>query len=127
MIIIGSSIQVVKNSTYINYLIGTYLTFTFAINCQFSFDIVKKYFKRLCQLLLDKFMSIKNRLSSTSSKNRQTKTFIWFSSRSHVIYLGFYFPCGNNNYYGNIDYCFQPTAFIMSQNCWKCNAHLCLS
>ncbi|CAB4439325.1 unnamed protein product [Rhizophagus irregularis] len=48
----------------LNYLIGTYLTFTFTINRQFSPDVVKKYFKRLRQLLLEKMLAIKNRLSS---------------------------------------------------------------
>lgn len=108
----------------INYLIGTYLTFTFAINRQFSADVIKKYFKRLHQLLLEKMLAIKNRLSSQSDKNRQTKTFIRFSSESHVIYLGFYLSCGNNNYWGKITNCNQPAAFVLSQNRWKCHEHI---
>ncbi|POG74671.1 hypothetical protein GLOIN_2v1771106 [Rhizophagus irregularis DAOM 181602=DAOM 197198] len=108
----------------INYLIGTYLTFTFAINRQFSPDTVKKYFKRLRQLLLVKFLAIKNRLSSDSIKNRQTNTFIRFSSGSHVIYLGFYLPCGMNNLFGLGKHCDQPAAFVLSRNRWKCHTHL---
>ncbi|PKY33520.1 hypothetical protein RhiirB3_452481 [Rhizophagus irregularis] len=92
----------------LNYLIGTYLTFTFAINRQFSPDVVKKYFKRLRQLLLDKMLAIRHRLSSTSVKNKQTKTFIRFSSGPHVIYLGFYLPCGH---FLPSTCCSQPAAF----------------
>ncbi|CAB4439910.1 unnamed protein product [Rhizophagus irregularis] len=99
----------------VNFLIGTYLTFIFAINRQFSSDIVKKYFKRLRQLLLDKLLAIKNRISQPS-KNRTTKTFIRFSSGAHVIYLGFYFRCDLN--------CTQPAAVVLSQNRWKCHKHL---
>ncbi|GBC21974.2 hypothetical protein GLOIN_2v1788982 [Rhizophagus irregularis DAOM 181602=DAOM 197198] len=108
----------------INYLIGTYLTFTFAINRQFSPETVKKYFKRLRQLLLVKFLAIKNRLSSDNIKNRQTNTFIRFSSGSHVIYLGFYLPCGMNNSFGFGKHCDQPAAFVLSRNRWKCQTHL---
>ncbi|CAB4435017.1 unnamed protein product [Rhizophagus irregularis] len=99
----------------VNFLIGTYLTFIFAINRQFSPDIVKKYFKRLRQLLLEKLVAIKNRISQPS-KNRTTKTFIRFSSGAHVIYLGFYFRCDLN--------CTQPAAVVLSQNRWKCHKHL---
>jgi hypothetical protein len=52
-----------------------YLTFTFTINRQFSPDVVKKYFKRLRQLLLDEMLAVKNRLSSESDKNRQTNLY----------------------------------------------------
>ncbi|CAB5096539.1 unnamed protein product [Rhizophagus irregularis] len=98
----------------LNYLIGTYLTFIFSINRQFSRDTVKKYFKRLRQLLIDKLVVIKNRLSH-SAKNRQTKTYIRFSFGSHMIYLGFYFRCS--------DTCTQPAAFVLPNNQWQCNKH----
>ncbi|PKK61001.1 hypothetical protein RhiirC2_228870, partial [Rhizophagus irregularis] len=98
----------------LNYLIGTYLAFIFSINRQFSPDTVKKYFKRLRQLLIDKLVAIKNRLSY-SAKNRQTKTYIRFSSGTHVIYLGFYFRCS--------DTCTQPAAFVLPNNQWQCNKH----
>ncbi|PKC54687.1 hypothetical protein RhiirA1_476848 [Rhizophagus irregularis] len=98
----------------LNYLIGTYLAFIFSINRQFSPDTVKKYFKRLRQLLIDKLVAIKNRLSY-SAKNRQTKTYIRFSSGTHVIYLGFYFRCSNT--------CTQPAAFVLPNNQWQCNKH----
>lgn len=71
--------QRIFNSTsqYINidYLIGTYLTFTFAINHQFSQGTVNKYFKRLRQLLKDKLVAIKNRLSSTFTKKLTNQNF----------------------------------------------------
>lgn len=67
---------------------------------------------------------IKNRLLSDSSKNRQTKTYIRFSAGSHMIYLGFYLPCGTN-YQNDHEYCDQPAAFVLSQNRWKCHEHLC--
>ncbi|CAB4441047.1 unnamed protein product [Rhizophagus irregularis] len=98
----------------LNYLMGTYLAFIFSINRQFSPDTVKKYFKRLRQLLINKLVAIKNRLSH-SAKNRQTKTYIRFSSGSHVIYLGFYFRCSRT--------CTQPAAFVLPHNQWKCNEH----
>ncbi|CAB5367510.1 unnamed protein product [Rhizophagus irregularis] len=98
----------------LNYLIGTYLAFIFSINRQFSPDTVKKYFKHLCQLLIDKLLAIKNRLSY-SAKNRQTKTYIRFNSGTHVIYLGFYFRCS--------DTCTQPAAFVLPNNQWQCNKH----
>ncbi|PKY62806.1 hypothetical protein RhiirA4_489967, partial [Rhizophagus irregularis] len=98
----------------LNYLIGTYLCFVFAINRQFSPDIVKKYFKRLRQLLIDKLVAIKNRISD-SAKNRQTKTYIRFSSGTHVIYLGFYLRCSNS--------CNQPAAFVLPHKRWNCNQH----
>ncbi|CAB4406965.1 unnamed protein product [Rhizophagus irregularis] len=99
----------------VNFLIGTYLTFIFAINRQFSPDTINKYFKRLRQLLLEKLIAIKNRISQPS-KNRTTKTFIRFSAGAHVIYLGYYFRC-------DLD-CAQPAAVVLSQNRWKCNHHL---
>ncbi|EXX57437.1 hypothetical protein GLOIN_2v1788972 [Rhizophagus irregularis DAOM 181602=DAOM 197198] len=98
----------------LNYLIGTYLTFIFSINRQFSPEIVQKYFKRLRQLLIDKLVAIKNRLSYLA-KNRQTKTYIRFSSGTHVIYLGFYFRCSHT--------CTQPAAFVLPNNQWQCNKH----
>ncbi|CAB5156343.1 unnamed protein product [Rhizophagus irregularis] len=99
------------------------------MNRQFSQDTINKYFKRLRQLLKDKLLAIKNRLSSQSKKNRQTKTYIRFSSGTHVIYLGFYLPCGAEYRYDrhdspNTKCCSQPTAFVLSQNRWHCNEHL---
>ncbi|CAB5366806.1 unnamed protein product [Rhizophagus irregularis] len=98
----------------LNYLIGTYPAFIFSINRQFSPDTVKKYFKRLRQLLIDKLVAIKNRLSYLA-KNRQTKTYIRFSYGIHVIYFGFYFRCS--------DTCTQPAAFVLPNNQWQCNKH----
>ncbi|PKY58348.1 hypothetical protein RhiirA4_480191 [Rhizophagus irregularis] len=69
-------------------------------------------------------VAIKNRLSSESTKNRQTKTFIRFSAGTHVIFLGFYLPCGKNYNFNVGSYCNQPAAFVLSQNRWKCHKHL---
>jgi hypothetical protein len=113
-----------SNSKKLNlsYLIGTYLTFVFSINRQFSPSIINRYFYRLRQLLLDKILAVKNRFNSISDKNRHTKSYIRFSSRSYVIYLDYYFACGfldNNNHI-----CQQPAAVILSHNRMKCNIHL---
>ncbi|GBC19449.2 hypothetical protein GLOIN_2v1769145 [Rhizophagus irregularis DAOM 181602=DAOM 197198] len=105
----------------LNYLIGTYLTFVFTLNKQFSPAIVDKYFHHLRQLLLDKILAVKNRTSSISNKNRQTKTFIRFSSGPHVIYLGYYFACGFTE---NNKCCQQPAAVVLSHNRLNCNKHL---
>ncbi|POG65053.1 hypothetical protein GLOIN_2v1782152 [Rhizophagus irregularis DAOM 181602=DAOM 197198] len=81
-----------------------------------------RYFNHLRQLLIDKILVVKNRTTSVSDKNRQTKTFIRFCSRPHVIYLGYYFACGfvgNNN-----QCCQQPAAVVLSHNRRKCNNHL---
>ncbi|CAB5389096.1 unnamed protein product [Rhizophagus irregularis] len=106
----------------LNYLIGTYLTFVFTLNKQFSPAIVDRYFNHLRQLLIDKILAVKNRTSSISDKNRQTKTFIRFCSGPHVIYLGYYFTCG---FIGNDNRCcHQPAAVVLSHNRRKCNNHL---
>ncbi|CAB5309107.1 unnamed protein product [Rhizophagus irregularis] len=106
----------------LNYLIGTYLTFIFTLNKQFSPAIVDRYFNRLRQLLIDKILAVKNRTTSVSDKNRQTKTFIRFCSRPHVIYLGYYFACG---FVGkNNQCCQQPAAVVLSHNRRICNNHL---
>ncbi|CAB5348095.1 unnamed protein product [Rhizophagus irregularis] len=113
-----------SNSKKLNlhYLIGTYLTFIFILNKQFSPAIVDRYFNRLRQLLIDKILAVKNRTTSLSDKNRQIKTFIRFSSGPHVIYLGYYFACG---FIGNNNYCCQqPAAVVLSHNRRKCNIHL---
>ncbi|CAB5303830.1 unnamed protein product [Rhizophagus irregularis] len=113
-----------SNSKKLNlhYLIGTYLTFVFTLNKQFSPAIIDRYFNHLRQLLIDKILAVKNRTTSLSDKNRQTKTFIRFSSGPHVIYLGYYFACGyigNNNHH-----CQQPAAVVLSHYRRKCNNHL---
>ncbi|PKK58316.1 hypothetical protein RhiirC2_857846 [Rhizophagus irregularis] len=80
------------------------------------------YFNRLRQLLIDKILAVKNRTTSVSDKNRQTKTFIRFCSRPHVIYLGYYFACG---FVGkNNQCCQQPAAVVLSHNRRICNNHL---
>ncbi|PKB94795.1 hypothetical protein RhiirA5_438024 [Rhizophagus irregularis] len=106
----------------LTYLIGTYLTFVFTLNKQFSPATVDRYFNRLRQLLIDKILAVKNRISSVSDKNRQTKTYIRFSSGPHVIYLGYYFACGSIGY--NNQCCQQPAAVVLSHNRCKCNTHL---
>jgi hypothetical protein len=104
------------NKPNFNYILGTYLTFVFALNRQFSKQTVTKYFNRLRQLLKKKFLAIRNRTNGTNDKDRKNKTWIRFSSGEHVIFLGFYIGCGTS--------CNQPTAFVMSQSRWRCGAHI---
>ncbi|CAB5377515.1 unnamed protein product [Rhizophagus irregularis] len=113
-----------SNSKKLNllYLIRTYLTFVFNLNKQFSPAIIDKYFNHLRQLLIDKILAVKNRTTSLSAKNRQTKTFIRFSSGLHVIYLGYYFACGHIGNYNTS--CQQPAAAVLSHNRRICNCHL---
>lgn len=86
--------QSTSNKPNLNFILGTYLTFVFSLNRQFPKDTVDKYFKRLRQLLQKKLYALYNRLESNADNNKKMKTFIRFSFSHHVIYLGFYFNCG---------------------------------
>ncbi|PKY17673.1 hypothetical protein RhiirB3_488289 [Rhizophagus irregularis] len=116
-----------SNKPNLNYILGIYLTFIFSLNRQFHKDAVNKYFSRLRHLLKEKLLALRNRLESTDNNERKTKTFIRFSCGHHVIYLGFYFPCGTlhfepGEYTGSL--CFHPPAFVQSNNRWRCGTHL---
>ncbi|EXX52058.1 hypothetical protein GLOIN_2v1779171 [Rhizophagus irregularis DAOM 181602=DAOM 197198] len=116
-----------SNKPNLNYILGIYLTFVFSLNRQFHKDAVNKYFSRLRHLLKEKLLALRNRLESTDNNERKTKTFIRFSCGHHVIYLGFYFPCGTlhfepGEYTGSL--CFHPPAFVQSNNRWRCGTHL---
>ncbi|PKY62897.1 hypothetical protein RhiirA4_490281 [Rhizophagus irregularis] len=92
---------------------------------QFPKDTVDKYFNRLCQLLQEKLYALRNRLESDAENNKKTKTFIRFLFSPHVIYLGFYFNCGQlyNNTTKTEELCQLPATFIMSKNRWQCGKH----
>ncbi|POG72973.1 hypothetical protein GLOIN_2v1828557 [Rhizophagus irregularis DAOM 181602=DAOM 197198] len=116
-----------SNKPNLNYILGIYLTFVFSLNRQFHKDAVDKYFNRLRQLLKEKLLALRYRLESTDNNDRKTKTFIRFSCGPHVIYLGFYFPCGTLHFApgeneGSL--CIHPPAFVQSNNRWRCGGHL---
>ncbi|PKY58490.1 hypothetical protein RhiirA4_429748 [Rhizophagus irregularis] len=72
-----------------------------------------KYFNRIRFLLLKKYQSIINQLSSDSPKNNETTTYIRFSVRQTTWYFRFQVPC-------NI--CSQLCAIVLSKDrrvCWK--------
>lgn len=104
-----------SKSVNISYIIGNYLNFTFSLNKQFPRAIVTKYFHRLRQLLLQQISAVSQRLTSTSSKNRRTRTFIRFSYKSHVIYLGIFLRCNES--------CPLPCHYVMSNNRFRCGMH----
>jgi hypothetical protein len=74
-----------------------------------------RVFPRLQSLLLTKYESIYNRYSSTKNSNKRTKTFIKFSWKKRITYLGFYLACDSN--------CNLPAAYVMSRDRWRCGAH----
>ncbi|PKC59183.1 hypothetical protein RhiirA1_400140 [Rhizophagus irregularis] len=98
-----------SNKPNLNYILGIYLTFVFSLNRQFHKDVVNKYFNRLCHLLKEKLLALRNRLESTDNNDRKTKTFIRFSCGHHVIYLGFYFPCGTLHFEPDENTGYTPT------------------
>jgi hypothetical protein len=98
-----------------NYVLATFLTSVFAYNHQFPKNIVSNYFNRLKTLLKDKLLALRNRLYSDKENNRKTTTYIKFSYKTYVIYLGFYLQCSAN--------CCQPSAYVMSLNRWRCSKH----
>ncbi|GET52772.1 hypothetical protein GLOIN_2v1478893 [Rhizophagus irregularis DAOM 181602=DAOM 197198] len=61
LILILTDLQVINQMS----TTGSYLTFVFSLNRQYSKDVVNKYFKRLRELLKDKLLAIKNRTSRT--------------------------------------------------------------
>jgi hypothetical protein len=100
------------------FIIGLYLCYVFSIlNKQFPKEIIDRYFKGLQQLLIVKFNALKQRLDSTSDKNRKTTTYIKFSFKKHIIYLGFYLGCDHQSS------CVLPAAYVMSKRRWHCKEH----
>ncbi|CAB4423255.1 unnamed protein product [Rhizophagus irregularis] len=72
-----------------------------------------KYFNRIRFLLLEKYQSICNRLSSDSPRNNETTTYIRFSVRQSTWYFGFHVPC---------NMCSQVCAIVLSKDrriCWR--------
>lgn len=57
-----------------NFILGIFLTFVFSLTRQFPKRAVDKYFKRLRQLLIEKFCAIRHRIASDKNNNRKTKT-----------------------------------------------------
>lgn len=98
-----------------------YLTFVFSLNRQFLKQIVDKYFKRLRQLLKEKYYAIFHRLDIDKENKKRTKTFIRFSSGEHVIYIGFHHRCEKIN---NDTFRVLPPAFVTSKNRWRCGHYV---
>ncbi|CAB4415536.1 unnamed protein product [Rhizophagus irregularis] len=105
------------------YLLGIYLTFVFSLNRQFPKHIIDKYFSRLRQLLQEKYMALRNRLTSELLNNKRTTTYIRFSSGDHVIYLGFFFSCGTY-VKSEKNHCVLPAAYVLSKKRWRCGEHI---
>jgi hypothetical protein len=78
--------------------------------------MINKYFNRIRTLLKDKLIAIKNHISLNIENNRRTKTYIWFSSGEHMIYLGFHLICYTNS-------CKLLATYVMFSNRWHCMAH----
>jgi len=77
-------------------------------------DYVSKYFKRIRQLLSDKFTAITNRIRNDSvTIGKRTTTYIRFSFRKTIYYLGFFLPC----------HCLLPAACVLTANRWRCVNH----
>jgi hypothetical protein len=81
-------------------------------------NIRSRYFVRLSQLLCDKYDSICQRLDKDSLSNRHTKTYIRFSFRRQVVYLGFFLPCSTST-----TPCVYPAPNVYSNNRKGCPLH----
>ncbi|GES76267.1 hypothetical protein GLOIN_2v1771106 [Rhizophagus clarus] len=59
---------------------------------------------------MEKLYSIKQRIDSDNHNYHYTKTYIWFSSGNHMIYLGFHLRCGEH--YNEINTCHHTNRYI---------------
>jgi hypothetical protein len=102
-----------RSTANVKYKISKYLTSVFCA-LPIKKHVRDRYFCRIRTLLLEKFVSINDRLKKSSDNNRETKTYICFSYKYFTWYFGFHIPCC---------YCKTLCAVVMSNNrtlCAKC-------
>ena len=96
------------------YVISQYLTAFFKHQKAIPSAKRNRYFRRIQQLLIDKWKAINERLDSNIKNNRQTKTFIRFNYKHKTFYLGFYIGCCE---------CETPVAVVKSRERKECHEH----
>ena len=79
----------------IKFCISKFLTMFFTHQMFIPNRIKNRYYNRLRSLLINQYNAINNRLTTDSSNDNTTKTFIKFSYRHTTVYLGFHRPCTN--------------------------------
>ena len=73
------------------------------------------YFNRIRQLLIIQRKALDNHLNSKQWNDRKTKTFIKFSYKHMMFYLGFFEMCP----------CKNPAAVVQSNGRIGCHMHQC--
>ena len=76
--------------------------------------IQNKYFGRIKDLIVTTAQATSNRVSSLSTNNRQTRTFIKFSYKNMTFYFGMFWKCQS---------CDRPCAFVRSDYRTTCCLH----
>jgi hypothetical protein len=102
-----------RKNVNVKFRISKYLTVVM-LALPLSKGTRTKYFNRIRFLLLEKYQSICNRLSSESPRNNKTTTYIRFSVRQSTWYFGFHLPCS---------ICSQLCAIVLSRDRRICGVH----
>src|SRR5215213_5672534 len=96
------------------FVISQFVTSFFKHQSAISSQKQKYYFKRIHDLLHNKWLAINHRLLNNKDNNKQTKTYIKFSVRHTIFYLGFYIKCNT---------CNIPIAAVKSHDRRECYQH----
>src|SRR4051812_18058096 len=96
------------------FVISQFVTSFFKHQSVISSQKQRYYFKRICDLLYNKWIAINHRLLNSKDNNKQTKTYIKFSIRHTIFYLEFYIKYNT---------CNILTAAVKSHDRRECHQH----
>ncbi|PKY60136.1 hypothetical protein RhiirA4_430903 [Rhizophagus irregularis] len=102
-----------RKNVNVKFRISKYLT-AVMLALPLSKGTRTKYFNRIRFLLLEKYQSICNQLSSESPRNNETTTYVRFSVRQSTWYFEFHLPCS---------ICSQLCAIVLSRDRRICGVH----